>query len=68
VTTQDIIYMVNFIFKGGKGFVPCTAIADLNLDGRITVGDLVRMLVYVFYSGPEPPNACTAIGSLWSCP
>ena len=68
VNTQDLIYFINWIFKGGPRPVPCNAVADASRDGRLTASDLIHLIVYVFMSGPEPPEACDMIGTLWSCP
>jgi hypothetical protein len=68
ITAQDIIFLVNHIFKGGSPPELCYALADASADGDVTVMDLIILIQYVFHGWDAPPDACTVIGSLWSCP
>lgn len=52
-TSADIIYMVNYIFKGGAPpDVP--GHADVNCDGSDTSADIISMVNFVFKSGNPP--------------
>ena len=57
--SEDIIYLVNYIFKGGTmPFGPYTA--DMNCDGVPNAGDIITLVNYVFKSGALPCNTCTS--------
>ena len=51
VTVGDIVYLINYIFKGGPP--PNTiSMADVNNDGRVNVGDIVGLINYAFRQQP----------------
>jgi hypothetical protein len=57
--SEDIIMMVNFMFKGQQmPFGPYTA--DMNCDGVPNASDIITLVNYVFKSGAIPCNACTS--------
>jgi len=57
--SEDIIYLVNFIFKSGTmPFGDYTA--DMNCDGTTNAGDIITLVNYVFKSGALPCNTCTS--------
>jgi len=69
LTSADIIYMVNFTFKGGPAPLPCEAASDVNCDGQITSADVIYMVGFVFKGGPPPCNVGDLIADgRWSCP
>jgi hypothetical protein len=51
VNVGDIIYMVDYVFGGGKDPVPFDA-ADTNDDGKVNVGDIGYLIMQVFPSRP----------------
>jgi hypothetical protein len=52
-TSADIIFMVNYIFKGGAApSVP--GHGDVNCDGLDTSADIIYLVNYVFKGGPAP--------------
>ncbi len=53
VTSADIIYLVNFIFKGGPAPANLNA-ADVNGDGHISAADVIYLVNSVFKGGPAP--------------
>lgn len=56
-SSEDIIIMVNFIFKSGEmPFGPYTA--DMNCDGLPNAQDILELVDYVFKSGDPPCNTC----------
>lgn len=57
-TASDVIYMVNFVFKGGPGPV-VPGHADTNCDNASTSSDIIRLVNFVFKSG-SPPCSRTA--------
>ncbi len=54
VNLQDIIYLVNYIFKGGPTPKLTKLIGDVNKDGNVNIGDLVYLVNYIFKGGPKP--------------
>lgn len=53
VTVSDVIYLINYLFKGGPTPVPLEA-GDANCDGKTTVSDVVYLINYLFKGGPPP--------------
>jgi hypothetical protein len=69
ITSADIIYLVNYVFKGGFAPVPCPAVGDVNCDGAITSADIIFLVNFVFKSGLPPCDPCaSAPPGAWSCP
>lgn len=78
VTSADIIFLVNYIFKSGQTPLPCEAIGDANCDGSVTTADILRIVNYIFgyanegvrLKGGDPPCAiCTMVQQgVWTCP
>lgn len=53
VSSSDIIYLVNHVFKSGPPPLPVPVTGDLTCDGSVTSADIIRLVGYVFKSGPE---------------
>jgi hypothetical protein len=53
LTVSDVIYIINYLFKGGPASVPIEA-GDANYDGKITVSDVIYLINYLFKGGPAP--------------
>jgi hypothetical protein len=68
ITSADIIYLVNYVFKGGATPLPCAAAGDVNCNGTITSADVIYLVNFVFKGGAAPCDVCTIIPALWSCP
>lgn len=52
-TVSDVVFLVNYLFKGGPSPVPLTA-GDANCDTKVTVSDVVYLVNYLFKGGPPP--------------
>jgi len=63
-TSSDIIYLVNFVFRGGPKPLICTSNGDVNCDGPVNSADILYMVNYVFRKGPYPCDPCTLWGPL----
>jgi len=48
----DIIFLVNFIFKGGSSPNP-PVFGDLNCDGKLNLGDIIYLVNFIFKGGPS---------------
>jgi fimbrial isopeptide formation D2 family protein len=56
VTSADVIYLVNCVFKSGPP--PVGALGDINCNGPINSADVILLVNYVFKSGPPPCTPC----------
>jgi hypothetical protein len=54
ITAADVIYLVNFVFKGGPAPLPVWQAGDVNATSSITSADIVYLVNYVFKGGPPP--------------
>ena len=54
VNSSDIIYLVNYVLKGGPAPKGSVEVADSNCDTNITNADIILMINFVFKAGPEP--------------
>lgn len=53
-TSADIIWLVNYIFKGGPAPKPVPAAGDTYRNGSVTSADIIYLVGYVFKSGAPP--------------
>jgi len=53
ITVADVVYIVNYLFKGGPAPVPLQ-VADCNCNDQVTVADVVYLINYLFKFGPKP--------------
>jgi len=58
VDLSDIIYLINYLFKGGPTPSPL-CIGDVNGDDTITIGDVVYLINYLYKGGSTPGFCCT---------
>jgi uncharacterized Ntn-hydrolase superfamily protein len=56
VTSADIIYMVNHVFKGGPAPLPASQAGDVDRSGALTSADIIYLVNFVFKSGAAPCN------------
>lgn len=68
LTSGDIIYLVNYVFKSGVDPLPCIAAGDVNCSVSVTSADIIYMVNHVFKSGALPCDVCSLIPGSWSCP
>jgi hypothetical protein len=68
IKASDIIYLVNYVLKGGADPAPCPASGDTNCDGEVKASDIVNLVNYVFKAGAAPCDVCEFIPGIWSCP
>lgn len=53
VNLSDLIFLTNFIFKGGLAPYPSKA-GDTNCSGKVDLGDVVYLVNYLFKGGAAP--------------
>jgi hypothetical protein len=58
ITSADIIYLVNHIFKSGPPPLPEAEAGDINCSGTLTASDVISLVNYVFKGGPPPLGEC----------
>jgi hypothetical protein len=68
ITAADIVYLVNYVFKGGPAPAPCPANGNVNCDGAVTAADIVYLVQHVFNGGPPPCDICNGSGALGGVP
>lgn len=49
----DVVYLVNYVFRGGPEPKPLSS-GELNCDGKVNVADIVYFINYLFKGGPKP--------------
>jgi hypothetical protein len=54
ISSADIIYLVNYVFKAGPDPQPVPTAGDVNCSGNITSADIIQLVNYVFKAGPGP--------------
>jgi len=54
ITSADIIYTVNYVFKGGPAPLPTAIEGDANCDTIVSSADIIFLVNYVFKGGPAP--------------
>lgn len=59
VDLSDIIYLVNYVFKGGPAPSPIVA-GDVNGDCDVNLSDIIFLVNYVFKGGAMPVPGCIA--------
>jgi hypothetical protein len=67
LTSADVIWIVNYVFKSGFEPFPCPAAADVNCSSQATSADVIFLVNHVFKGGPAPCDVCTLIPGTWSC-
>jgi hypothetical protein len=69
VSSSDIIYLVNYVFKGGLAPLACAAAGDVNCDGAVTSSDIIYLVNFVFKGGTRPCDLGALIeAGTWHCP
>ncbi len=60
IDVGDVVYLINYLFKGGLAPVPLRCVGDVNNDDVVDIGDVVYLINYLFKSGIAPsPLCCT---------
>ena len=54
LTVSDVVYLINYLFKGGPKPVPELVVGDANCDGSESVSDVIYLINYLFKGGPAP--------------
>jgi len=58
----DIIYLVNYIFKGGPAPNPLVS-GDVNSAGAVNLSDIVYLVNYIFKGGPAPNCSTSSLNN-----
>ncbi len=56
VSVSDVIYLIEYLFKGGPAPIQVLQVGDADCDGKVTIGDVIYLVNYLF-KGWSPP--CT---------
>jgi len=54
VSVSDVVYLINYLFKGGPTPCPTIKAGNINDDGKVSVSDVVYLINYLFKGGPPP--------------
>lgn len=54
INSSDIIYLVNYVFKGGPEPLPVSEVGDVNCSGVVNSSDVIYLVNYVFKGGLAP--------------
>jgi hypothetical protein len=65
VSSADIVYLVNYLFKGGPAPNPLWK-GDANGDCTVNISDTVYLVAYLFKGGP-PPHLNFGCSDWWKC-
>ncbi len=52
-TVSDVIYLINYLFKGGPAPNP-VYLGDVNCDDKVTVSDVIYLINFLFKGGDPP--------------
>lgn len=66
-STSDIVYLVNYVFKGGPVPMPCLASGDVDCSGDVTSADVIYLVNAVLKGGAAPCDVCTMMPGTWTC-
>jgi hypothetical protein len=55
VLVDDVIYLINYLYKGGP--LPVKN-SDVNCDGKVSVADVIYLINFLFKGGPIPCVDC----------
>lgn len=58
ITTNDYVYLAQYMFGGGPAPFPDVTFGDVNCAGVIDISDLTYLFTYIFGGGPAPPYPC----------
>ncbi|MGB8657030.1 MAG: C1 family peptidase [Candidatus Zixiibacteriota bacterium] len=57
VNAGDVVYLINYLYKGGRASVPLAA-GDANRDCTVNAGDAVYLINYLYKGGVAPLSGC----------
>lgn len=54
IQVSDVVYLINYLLKGGPEPVPVPQVGDVNCDDEVDLADVVYLINYLLKSGPSP--------------
>lgn len=54
VSVTDVVYLIDYIFRGGPRPFYRLSVGDVNCDGKVDIVDVVYLINYLFRGGPPP--------------
>lgn len=54
ISLADVVYLVNYVMKGGPAPLPSKATGDCNCDHGISLADIIHLTNYILKGGPAP--------------
>jgi hypothetical protein len=68
LTSSDVIFLVNYIFRSGPVPSPCEAAGDVSCDAVVTTSDIIRLVNFIFKGPNLLCNVCPLIeAGTWIC-
>lgn len=64
LTITDIVYLVNYVLRGGPEPLPMETAGDVQCDGSVNVADVIYLVNFIFKGGPGLCDVCDPSASL----
>jgi len=58
INIGDVVYLINYLYRGGSPPVPDGCVGDCNGDDVVNVGDVVHLINYLYRGGSAPTECC----------
>jgi protein involved in polysaccharide export with SLBB domain len=58
VAVGDVVYLINYLYRGGPAPFPDICSGDCNGDTIVNVGDVVSLINYLYRGGSAPGGCC----------
>jgi len=67
ISSADIIYLVDYVFRSQAAPLPCAANGDVNCSGAVTSSDIIYLVNYCFKGSWPPCDIVCSSPMAWTC-